>query len=167
MSASSASPCRMQSKPCRKRTARSRPDIRPPKMMCSASRRMWTAWRSRSLTRWKRRKPRIDGMPGKKVKAATNLLKVPSPEADDKLVNLADWVEMKALLESDGNASLEDLARALQRGYSLKEADSRVLAGDVFKELKDRETHCAPFAQKGPAWQYPFTVNKTGNLLSL
>ena len=106
-------------------------------------------------------------MPGKKVKAATNLLKVPSPEADDKLVNLADWVEMKALLESDGNASLEDLARVLQRGYSIKEAESRILAGDVFKELKDRETHCAPLADHGPAWQYPFTINKTGNLLSL
>ena len=106
-------------------------------------------------------------MPGKKAKAATNLLKVPSPEADDKLVNLADWVEMKALLESDGNASLEDLKRVLQRGYSIREAESRILAGDVFKELKDRETHCAPLADNGPAWQYPFTVNKTGNLLSL
>ncbi len=53
-------------------------------------------------------------MPGKKGKI-TNLLKVPSPGSDDKLVNLADWVEMKALLESDGNASQEDLARALQR----------------------------------------------------
>ena len=106
-------------------------------------------------------------MPGKKVKAATNLLKVPSPEADDKLVTLADWVEMKALLESDGNASLEDLARALQRAYSVREAESRILAGDVFKELKDRETHCAPLAETGPAWQYPFTVNRTGNLLSM
>ena len=77
-------------------------------------------------------------MPGTKVKV-TNLLKVPSPEADDKLVNLADWVEMKALLDSDGNASLEDLARALQRAYSLSEAESRIIAGDVFKELKDRE----------------------------
>ncbi len=105
-------------------------------------------------------------MPGKKVKA-TNLLKIPSPEADDKLVSLADWVEMKALLESDGNASLEDLARALQRGYSIKEAESRILASDVFEELKDRETHCAPPSREGPAWQYPFNVNKTGNLLSM
>jgi hypothetical protein len=105
-------------------------------------------------------------MPGKKVKF-TNLLKVPSPEADDKLVNLADWVEMKALLETDGNASQEDLARALQRAYSMSEADSRITAGDVFKELKDRETHCAPLPNTGPAWQYPFTLNANGNLLSL
>ncbi len=105
-------------------------------------------------------------MPGKKVKY-TNLLKVPSPEADDKLVNLADWVEMKALLESDGNASQEDLARALQRAYSIPGAESRIIAGDVFKELKDRETHCLPLPEKGPAWQYPFTLNARGNLLSL
>ena len=105
-------------------------------------------------------------MPGRKVKA-TNLLKIPSPGADDNLVSLADWVEMKALLESDGNASLEDLARALQRGHSIKEAESRILASDVFEELKDRETHCALPSHKGPAWQYPFTVDKTRSLLSL
>ncbi len=107
-------------------------------------------------------------MPGRKFKAkVTNLLKVPSPEADDRLVNLADWVEMNALLDKDGNASLQDLARALQRAYSLSGADSHEIAGDVFKELKDRETHCMPLPNHGPAWQYPFTVNKTGNLLSL
>jgi hypothetical protein len=105
-------------------------------------------------------------MPGKKGKI-TNLLKVPSPETDDKLVNLADWVEIKALLESDGNASQEDLARALQRAYSMDETDARTLAGDVFKELKDRETSCVPLPDKGPAWEYPFAVNAGGNLLSL
>lgn len=105
-------------------------------------------------------------MPGKKVKF-TNLLKVPSPEADDKLVNLADWVEMKALLEADGNASQEDLARALQRTYSMSEADSRITAGDAFRELEERGTHCAPLPNTGPAWQYPFTLNANGNLLSL
>jgi len=105
-------------------------------------------------------------MPGKEVKVS-NLLKVPSPVADDKLVNLADWVEMKALLDSDGNASLEDLARSLQREYSVRQTESRNLAGEVFKELKDRQKHCAPLAGIGPAWQYPYTVNETGNLLLL
>jgi len=105
-------------------------------------------------------------MPAKKGKI-TNLLKVPSPETDDKLVTLADWVEIKALLESDGSASQVDLARALQSAYSMDETDARTLAGDVFKELKDRETSCAPLVGKGRAWEYPFKLNAPGNLLSL
>lgn len=97
----------------------------------------------------------------------TNLLKVPSPETDDRLVNLADWVEMKALLESDGNASQEDLARALQRAYSMDETEARTLAGDVFKELADRQSSCVPLSGKGRAGEYPFELNATGNLLLL
>src|SRR6516225_4418373 len=98
-----------------------------------------TTW----LERWKRKRPRIGAMPTKKGKI-TNLLRVPSPETDDRLVSLADWVEIKALLESDGNASQEDLARALQRAYSMDETEARTVAGDVFKELKDRESACVP-----------------------
>lgn len=105
-------------------------------------------------------------MPAKKGKI-TNLLTVPSPETDDKLVNLADWVEIKAILESDGNASQEDLSRALQRAYSMDEMDARTLAGDAFKELKDRENVCLPLPGRGHAWQYPFKLNAAGNLLSL
>jgi hypothetical protein len=105
-------------------------------------------------------------MPAKKGKI-TNLLKVPSPETDDKLVNLADWVEIKALLESDSNASQEDLARALQQSYSVNSSDARTLAGDVFKELKDREAACIPLPGKGHVWEYPFKLNAAGNLLSL
>lgn len=105
-------------------------------------------------------------MPVEKGKIS-NLLKVPSPETDDKLVNLADWVEIKALLESDGNASQEDLARALQRAYSLSEPESRIIASDAFQELKDRETSCVPLPNIGPAWEYPFALNPAGNLLSL
>lgn len=104
---------------------------------------------------------------GKRGGEITNLLKVPSPEADDRLVNLADWVEIKALLESDGNASQEDLARALQRAYSMDETAARTLAGDVFKELSDRTSSCVPLPGEGRAWEYPFTLNASGNLLSL
>jgi hypothetical protein len=105
-------------------------------------------------------------MPAKKDKI-TNLLKVPSPETDDRLVNLADWVEIRALLEADGNASQEDLARALQRTYSMADTEARTLAGDVFKELKDRESVCVPLAGKGRAWEYPYRLNPSGNLLSM
>jgi hypothetical protein len=96
----------------------------------------------------------------------TNLLQVPSPETDDRLVNLADWVEIKALLESDGNASQEDLARAVQRAYSVDETDARTLAGDVFKELADRQNACTPIPGKDRTWEYPFELNATGSLLS-
>ncbi|MGD1071440.1 MAG: hypothetical protein ABSB15_14965 [Bryobacteraceae bacterium] len=104
-------------------------------------------------------------MPAKKGKI-TNLLKVPSPETDDKLVTLADWVEVKALLESDGNASQEDLSRALQRAYSMGESAARALSGDVFRELQDREKSCVPLRGKGRAWEYPFKLNNSTNLLS-
>ena len=96
----------------------------------------------------------------------TNLLKVPSPEADDKLVSLADWVEMKALLEPDGNASQEDLSRALQRAHSMEDTAARTLSGDVFKELADRQISCTSLSGK-VAWEYPFKLNVSGNLLSL
>jgi hypothetical protein len=106
----------------------------------------------------KRAKPSVE---------TTNLLKVPSPEADDRLVNLADWVETKALLDSDGNASQEDLARALERAYSVSDTPARTLAGDVFKELADRGSSCVPLADTGRTWEYPFTLNASANLLSL
>jgi hypothetical protein len=97
----------------------------------------------------------------------TNLLKVPSPEADDRLVNLADWVEMKAVLETDGNASQEDLARAISRAYSMNETNAKGLAADVFKELADRQSACAPLEGTRRIYEYPFVLNATGNLLSM
>ena len=97
----------------------------------------------------------------------TNLLKVPSPEADDRLVNLADWVEMKAVLEADRNASQEDLARAISRAYSMNETNAKGLAADVFKELADRQSACAPMNGIGRTYEYPFELNQTGNLLSM
>jgi hypothetical protein len=98
---------------------------------------------------------------------ATNLLDVPSPETYDKLANLADWVEVKALLESDGNASQLDLARALGRAYPVSEETAKILAADVFKELVDRHQNCNPIPGKGLAWEYPFTLNSSNSLLSV
>ncbi|MDA1313925.1 MAG: hypothetical protein O2968_11360 [Acidobacteria bacterium] len=85
----------------------------------------------------------------------TNLLNVPSPYADDKLVSLADWVEMKALLESDGNASREDLARVLERAHSMNNGAARGLAEDVFKELADRQASCIPLFGKETSMGVP------------
>ena len=103
--------------------------------------------------------------PKKKTSLVTNLLAVPSPDADDGLVNLADWVEVKALLAEDGNASQEDLTRALEQAYSLEEEDARALAGDVLKELLDRQDSCVPLQGKGRDWEYPFTLSDTRTLL--
>ena len=97
----------------------------------------------------------------------TNLLAVPSPNADDGLVNLADWVEVKALLSEDGNASQEDLTRALEQAHSLDEEDARATAGDVFKELLDRQDACVPLVGKGHSWEYPFTISDTRTLLEV
>ena len=89
-------------------------------------------------------------MKRKKLRA-TNQLSVPSPNADDSLVALADWVEVKALLADDGNASQEDLTRALEQAHSMDESDAKALAGDVFKELLDRRDTCVPLPGKGRA----------------
>lgn len=103
----------------------------------------------------------------RKLPRVTNLLSVPSPDADDSLVALADWVEVKALLADDGNASQEDLTRALEQAHSMDEDDAKALAGDVFKELLDRHDSCVPLPGKGKKWEYPFTLNATASLLSL
>lgn len=98
---------------------------------------------------------------------ATNLLKVPSPDTDDRLVTLADWVEVKALLDSDGNASLGDLAVAVKHAYSTDDALAKSLAADVFRELADRHSCCAPLPGKGNDWEYPFNLNNSNSLLSV
>jgi hypothetical protein len=106
-------------------------------------------------------------MAKKKRPPVTNLLAVPSPEEDDGLVNLADWVEVKALLAEDGNASQEDLTRALEQAHSVDGEDAKVVANDVFKELLDRHDACVPLAAKSPSWEYPFTISDTRSLLAV
>jgi hypothetical protein len=115
------------------------------------------------VTRRKRRKAKAKS----RKPAATNLLDVPSPDSNDRLVHLADWVEVKALLESDGNASQVDLARALERAYTMNEGAARILAADVFKELADRHQSCTPIPGKGHPWEYPFALNASNSLLSV
>lgn len=103
----------------------------------------------------------------KKKPAVTNLLRVPSPEVDDGLVGLADWVEVKALLADDGNASQEDLTRALEQAHSVEEDQAKIIADDVFKELLDRQGACVPLPGKGRKWEYPFTLSASRSLLSV
>ena len=97
----------------------------------------------------------------------TNLLAVPSPKEDDAIVNLADWVEVKALLQEDGNASQVDLSRALEQAHAMDEEDAMALAGDVFKELLDRQDACVPLTTKDHVWEYPFKMSASRTLLEL
>ena len=100
------------------------------------------------------------------------LLTVPSPHEDAWVVNLADWVELKAWFSDDGNASREDLRRALNRDGGLSDghgtgADFRMdeKLNHVFKELKDRQLACGKFSDGG--FRYPFSISNDGSLLSV
>src|SRR5579871_1315046 len=101
--------------------------------------------------------------------------------SDDRVVENADWVEIKTLFHSDGTVSREDLARALYRAAyeeepsasdELAEEDAdhthyraetyseqraREMAEDVFRELEDRERSCAGAPDSSPN-SYPFEL---------
>jgi hypothetical protein len=49
----------------------------------------------------------------------------------------------------------------------MDQSDAKALAGDVFKELLDRQDSCIPLPGKGRNWEYPFVLNATASLLSL
>ena len=84
----------------------------------------------------------------KRKSSRTNFSTCHLPKPTTGLVDLADWVEMKALLEADGNASQEDLPARPARLFD-GQRQPRALAGDVFKELLDRQDVCSA-SRKGP-----------------
>ena len=96
-----------------------------------------------------------------KAKLPSLICSASLPEGRRPWSNLADWVEVKALLESDGNASQEDLARALEQAHAMDEdRRDRALAGDVFKELVDRQDALRSADEgKGHKWEYPFRMS--------
>jgi len=84
------------------------------------------------------------------------MLPISTPATD--VLNMADWLEMRALLAADRNASRSDLRRALvQTGVlgdtsdASSELDDEVLAADAFAELRDRAASCGT--------GYPFSVD--------
>lgn len=82
----------------------------------------------------------------------------------DDVVTLADWLEMKAVLDPDGSAAKEDLVRALVRDGTLKkEVEYRAIAGDVFNEIEDRKAAIAAGPTTPVYATYPFELN--GDLL--
>jgi hypothetical protein len=93
-----------------------------------------------------------------------DLLAVPSPNASDRVVDLADWVEISTFFKSDHSVSKEDLAIALERAHGMNRSkgkgrqDALDLAGDVFNELEDRIETCHGHAAS-EICAYPFFLN--------
>ena len=89
-----------------------------------------------------------------------SLLEVTS--GDDAITEHADWLELRALFEKDGNVAQEDLVRAVVQAGWATEDRARQLAQDVFVEIEDRIVACnwgRNFAV------YPFTLDRRRNLL--
>jgi hypothetical protein len=76
---------------------------------------------------------------------------------DDEIVEHADWVEATTLYRDDGNASQEDLARAINVARGVDQEEARELAQDAFDELADRHYACG--ANEHPEISsYPFDL---------
>jgi hypothetical protein len=104
------------------------------------------------------------------------MLPVPTPVTD--IVNMADWLELRALLAADRNASRSDLRRVLVQSGVIGDTsdpstnfDDEVLASDAFAEIQDRAASCGagyPFlteegliqghADISPFWPYIFCL---------
>ena len=86
----------------------------------------------------------------------------------DDPVEHADFAELECLYTDDGNMSLSDLARALQRGADLNPRLRRDVGDDfatnkaeeAFGELADRVRHCGVAKDL-----YPFKLSKDGSLI--
>ena len=102
-----------------------------------------------------------------------DLLAVPSPYADDRVVDLADWVEINTFFKDDRSVSREDLATSLvrahgvNRGHGLNRQHALDLAGDVFNELADRIQACSGHDEADTATAYPFYLNDVETTLQV
>lgn len=79
------------------------------------------------------------------------MLPIPTPVTE--VINLADWLEMRALLAADRNASRSDLRRTLVQSGVLGEVSNtdEILANDAFAEIHGRAQSCGA--------SYPFRVD--------
>jgi hypothetical protein len=99
-----------------------------------------------------------------KRELSRNLLALPSVHEDRAIVNLADWVELNAILSADRNSSKEDLRKALQRVERLPDQRAEEVTNDVFNELVDRVDSCGVGTTGEPL--YPFSLDESGTLLN-
>lgn len=89
-----------------------------------------------------------------------SLLEISS--AGDSISDHADWLELTALIEADGNAAPEDLARAILQAGNISEDRARSFAQDALLEIEDRIASCDC---KGATSRYPFRLDRRKNLL--
>jgi hypothetical protein len=100
-----------------------------------------------------------------------DLLAVPSPNTSDRVVDLADWVEINTFFKSDRSISREDLATAVERAYGTGRSKGNGrqqaldLAGDVFNELEDRIETCGSHKNANDISAYPFYLNSAQTAL--
>lgn len=83
---------------------------------------------------------------------------------DDEVVEHADWIETTTLFRADGNASLEDLARAISVERGGAQEKGRQLAQDAFDELADRIEACGTNAYPNIS-SYPFELKSNNTVL--
>lgn len=89
-----------------------------------------------------------------------SLLEVSS--ADDPITLHADWLELSAVLEADGNIAPENLVRALVKAGASEER-ARSIGQDAFTEVTDRSRSCNG---GGTVSTYPFRIDAGRNLLT-
>ena len=89
-----------------------------------------------------------------------SLLEVTS--GDDAITEHADWLELRALFEKDGNVAQEDLVRAIVQAGWATEDRARQTAQDVFVEIEDRIVACG---ESGKSAMYPYKLDRRRNLL--
>lgn len=89
-----------------------------------------------------------------------SLLEVTS--GDDAITEHADWLELRALFEKDGNVAQEDLVRAIVQRGGATEDRARQMAQDVFVEIEDRVVACDG---GGKSAVYPYKLDRRRNLL--
>jgi len=84
----------------------------------------------------------------------------------DKIVELADWVEISAFFRADKSISKEDLVRSLVReGGDRAEQTARDKATEAFDELAAREAAIGNPIATFPVAAYPYEID--GDLLKL
>lgn len=84
------------------------------------------------------------------------MVPIPTPLTDPR--NLADWIELRALLAADKNSSFADLRRVIvaASGDGPRRQNDEALAASAFSELSDREIACGgayPFQVLDPVLQ--------------
>jgi len=94
----------------------------------------------------------------------SSLMKPPKPHAEN-IAAIADFAEIECLRRADGNVSMLDISRIIQRqGDGVDDGEESISShvSDAFAELESRSQHCGPDDDR-----YPFEISDDGSLLQL